>query len=163
MNYKMNTKTSSRQVIYIDGNTVRRQDYYVAEPQQFTEERRKINRRINADVQKKPLGINLISVAGILLATMIVLLLCVNYVQMQTDIRIRVGMINELEDELAGLIAENKALENVAKSYIDLDYVYEEAVKMGMGYPKKDQIVYYEDENAEYVRQYGKISAAGRQ
>lgn len=155
-NYKYNL----HQITYIDGNTVRKEAVFEAPSQQpFAEEKRKINKRIA--VNTEPVKISFISMAGILVAAVITLMLCIDYVQLQTDIRVRLEKINDMEEELNSLISENKALENQVSSYIDLDYVYDVATnKLGMQYPKSNQIVYYEDVNSEYVRQYGSISPA---
>lgn len=156
-NYNYNV----RQITYIDGNTVRKEAIYTAPQQQpFTEEKRKINKRIA--VNTEPAKVSWISMAGIIAAAIITLILCIDYVQLQTNIRVRLETINGMEEELANLISENNALENQVSSYIDLDYVYEVATKeLGMVYPKSEQIVYYEDTDSEYVRQYGSISSAG--
>lgn len=156
----MVNKYNINQITYIDGNTVRKEAVYTLPSQQpFTEEKRKINKRIS--VNNEPKSISWISMVGILVAMIITLMVCVEYVQLQTDIRVRRENINVMEEELATLLSENKALENQVSSYIDLDYVYEIATtQLGMGYPKADQIVYYEDVNSEYVRQYGSISSA---
>jgi len=155
-----NYNYNMRQITYIDGNTVRKEAIYTApQRQQFTEEKRKINQRIA--VNTEPVRVSLISLIGIVAAAIITLVLCIDYVQLQTNIRVRLETINEMEDNLANLISENNALENQVSSYIDLDYVYEVATKeLGMVYPKSEQIVYYEDTNSEYVRQYGSISSA---
>ena len=155
-----NYKYDLRQITYIDGNTVRKEAVFAPPSQQpFTEEKKKINKRIA--VNKEPARISWISMVGILVAAAITLGLCIDYVQLQTDIRVRLENINELEAELNGLVSENRALENQVSSYIDLDYVYGVATEeLGMQYPKSNQIVYYEDVNSEYVRQYGEISSA---
>ncbi len=154
-----NYKYDMRQITYIDGNTVRKEAVFTSPSQQpFTEEKRKINKRIA--VNKEPARISWISMVGILVAVVITLMLCIEYVQLQTDIRVRLENINDMEDELNSLLSENRALENQVSSYIDLDYVYDVATtQLGMQYPKSDQIVYYEDVNSEYVRQYGSISS----
>lgn len=146
-----------RHTIYIDGNTVRMEDVYITPPQPFTEQKRKINKRIAA--QEHPAGISFLSLAGIIAATVITLILCIDYVQLQSDIRVSLNTINSMEEELANLTAENKALEKQVGSYIDLNYVYQVATEeLGMCYPTEEQVVYYESTASEYVRQYGAIS-----
>jgi len=103
-----------------------------------------------------------IAAVGILVAAVIILTLCVDYIQLQTDIKVRLDNINSMEAELAELIAGNNVLEKQVNSYIDLDYVYEVATtELGMRYPVNGQIVYYEGTDSEYVRQYGSISGVG--
>ena len=41
---------------------------------------------------------------------------------------------------------------------MDLQYIYQVATEeLGMTYPKKGQVLEYENTSAEYVRQYGEI------
>ncbi len=149
-----------RENVYIDGNTVRKEMVDLPVQQPFSEHKRQINQRMAAD--HRAYGMSPVFALGIVVAVVIILVLCVDYVQLQTDIRVRLNNINSMEDELASLISENKVLENQVSSYIDLDYVYDVATtELGMRYPSNGQIVYYEGTDSEYVRQYGAISEPG--
>lgn len=149
-----------RENVYIDGNTVRREMVDLPVQQPFSERKRQINRRMAAD--HRAYGMSPVFALGIVVAVVIILFVCVDYIQLQTNIRVRLNNINRMEDELAELISENKVLENQVSSYIDLDYVYDIATtELGMRYPSNGQVVYYEGTESEYVRQYGSISEAG--
>lgn len=149
-----------REDVYIEGNTARKEIVDLPIQQPFSEHKRQINNRMAAD--HRACGMSPLFAVGIVVAVVIILFLCVDYVQLQTDIRVRLNSINSMEDELAELISENKVLENQVSSYIDLDSVYDIATKeLGMCYPVNGQIVYYEGTDSEYVRQYGSISEVG--
>ena len=149
-----------RENVYIDGNTVRKEMVDLPVQQPFSEHRKQINRRMAAD--HRAYGMSPVFALGIIAAVVIILFLCVDYIQLQTDIRVRLDNINSMEDELAELISENKVLENQVSSYIDLDYVYDVATtELGMCYPTNGQVVYYDGTDSEYVRQYGSISEVG--
>jgi len=146
--------------VHIDGNTVRKTTVKVDVQKPFEEHKKQINKRITGGIKES--GISPIFAVGILVAAVIILTLCVDYIQLQTDIKVRLDNINSMEAELAELIAGNNVLEKQVNSYIDLDYVYEVATtELGMRYPTNSQVVYYESSNPEYVRQYGYISENG--
>ena len=147
-------------VMYIDGNTVRKEMVALPVHKPFVEHKKKINRRLSA--AEKPANLGVLSVLGIVVAAIITLLLCIDYVQLQTDTRVRLENINKLEEELASLVSANKLLESEVTSYIDLDYVYNVATEeLGMRYPTNAQIIYYTSTESEYVRQFGEISEVG--
>jgi len=149
-----------RKNVYIDGNTVRKEMVDLPVQQPFSEHKKQINRRMAAD--HRAYGMSPVFALGIIVAVAIIMVLCVDYIQLQADIKVRLNNINSMEDELAALISENKVLENQVSSYIDLDYVYDVATtELGMRYPVNGQIVYYEGTDSEYVRQYGSISGVG--
>ena len=84
--------------------------------------------------------------------------ICVQYVQLQTEVMVRLETINSYEAELSNMIAQNNELEASINNYMDLQYIYQVATEeLGMTYPKKGQVLEYENTSAEYVRQYGEI------
>lgn len=156
----MKQETYWKENLHVDGNTVRKTTVKVDVQKPFDEHKKKINRRI-AGVHKES-SVSPAFALVILGAAVVILTLCINYIQLQTDIRVRLNNINSMEAELANLISENNVLEKQVSSYIDLDEVYDIATKeLGMRYPTNNQIVYYESTNPEYVRQYGAISKVG--
>lgn len=84
--------------------------------------------------------------------------ICVQYVQLQTEVMVRLESINAYEVELNNMVAQNNELEASINNYIDLQYIYQVATEeLGMTYPKQGQVLEYENSSAEYVRQYGEI------
>lgn len=83
---------------------------------------------------------------------------CVGYVQLQTEVSVRLETISTYEVELNHLKAQNKDLEASIHNYMDLQHIYQVATEeLGMTYPQKEQISEYENSSAEYVHQYGEI------
>ena len=153
-------KTYLQDDIYIDGNTARRAMVEIEIQEPVGDRKKRINKRMAPNPALS--SMSPVFAMGIVIAVAIILCLCVDYVQLQTDIKVRLDNINSMEAELANLISENKALEKQVSSYIDLDYVYDVATtELGMRYPSNGQVVYYESTNSEYVRQYGTISENG--
>ena len=82
------------------------------------------------------------------------LYICVNYIQIQSSMTVRMDTIKDLEQELEALKTENDTLETRINTYIDLDYVYKVATEeLGMVYANKNQVLLYDKTESEYVRQ----------
>jgi len=92
------------------------------------------------------------------MAIVVTIYICIQYVQLQTEIIVHLKNINTYEVELNDLIAQNDELEASINSYMDLQHIYQVATEeLGMTYPKRGQISEYENSGSEYVRQYGSI------
>ena len=91
-------------------------------------------------------------------AAIVTLVICVQYVQLQSEITYHLKRINRLETELNDLMLLNNETDKRINLYIDLDYIYQVATQeLGMRYANKDQILRYNNSGAEYVRQYKDI------
>lgn len=120
--------------------------------QQVPKQKRVQQVKVKSRLQN-PLSVFLFGVA--IVATIYI---CVQYVQLQTEITVRLETINGYEVELNNLIAQNNELEASINNYMDLQYIYQVATEeLGMTYPRQGQISEYENTSAEYVRQYGEI------
>ena len=92
------------------------------------------------------------------LAVFCVLVICVNYLHIQSDISTRLANIEKLEKGVEQLKAENDALETRINTSIDLDYIYKVATEeLGMVYANRNQVRLYDKTESEYVRQYEDI------
>ena len=90
--------------------------------------------------------------------SLITVFLCVNFLELKSDLTTKTKKIASLESEISSLKAENDAYYNNVISSIDLDEVKEIAMKrLGMNYPKKDQIFRFSTAGNSYVRQYHKV------
>lgn len=84
--------------------------------------------------------------------------ICVQYVQLQTEVMVRLETINKYEVEFNNIVAQNNELEASISNYMDLQHIYQVATEeLGMTYPQQGQVLEYENSSAEYVRQYGEI------
>ncbi|MCR5584749.1 MAG: septum formation initiator family protein [Lachnospiraceae bacterium] len=95
--------------------------------------------------------------AGVLaVAIMVTLYICINYLQIQSDIVQLEKQITSLDNAISATESENNALESSLNTVsYDLDYVYDVAVgALGMVYPNKNEIHFYENEGSSYYRDY---------
>lgn len=147
-------KRQTPRTVYVHGNTA-----YKLEPEQAPlkppkkhmnqEQRIKVRRN-----QEKALQIDLPYLIMLVAAACCALYICVNYIQIQSNMTVRMDTIKALEQELEALKAENDALETRINTYIDLDYVYKVATEeLGMVYANKNQVLMYDKTESEYVRQ----------
>ena len=93
------------------------------------------------------------------IAATIVLLLCVNYVRLQSELTRRSKHVTALQEELADLKEENTTKYNAVVDSVNLDEIRERAInQLGMTYAAADQIV---DPASDYVKQYENIPENG--
>ncbi len=143
---------------YIEGNTVRKLNPE-REPDKSGKKRkaRKTSYRVRRN-QEKALQMDLPYVVVLMIASCCTLFICINYLQVRSDMTTRMDNIKKLEQDLDTLKTENDTLQIRINTSADLDYVYKVATEeLGMVYAGKDQILLYEQTESEYVRQYEDI------
>ena len=92
--------------------------------------------------------------AGVLVIAMA----AVSFVNLQSQITSRMRNIANLESQVTDLRADNDARYKRVTTSVDLNHVKDVAInKLGMDYPKEDQVVYYTIENSNYMDQYSDI------
>ncbi len=75
------------------------------------------------------------------------------YLQLQTQNDRKLADIQAMEDELQNLRAENNKTEQDINRDIDYEMIYNTAVEeLGMHYPGKDQVLYYNSVISEYIQ-----------
>jgi cell division protein FtsL len=130
------------------------------EQEQIRKREREIQRR-NAQIrrnQEKALQMTPGFICFIAVAAVVVLVLAVNYLQVQSTSVSLLNQIESTEEELGNLKADNALLERQLQTYVDLDHIYDVAVnELGMVHPSEDQVIYYSQVESEYVRQYDEI------
>ena len=63
-----------------------------------------------------------------------------------------------MEKELNNLTKENKVQTNQLIAALDLDEIYQTATEeLGMVRPSKNQVVYFDSNISDFVKQYGEI------
>lgn len=153
---KVQNRPVKRQGVYVDGNTVRKVSTAPktgVQPHTTAQTRKKSALR-----REKALPMNFASVAILATAAVATLVICVKYLELQSEITYRLKNINALETQLADLRSQNDELDKRVNSYIDLNYIYKVATEeMGMAYATEEQIAIYHDTGSEYIRQYGSI------
>lgn len=79
---------------------------------------------------------------------------CLQYIHLQSSITSYVDEISKLKIHLEELKAENDDMECRIKGAVDLESVKKRAMDdLGMTYAREDQIVIYESDGTDYVRQ----------
>lgn len=155
-------KTSTGNAPYVSGSAARKL-YVVQEPQRAYPEHspeKKHRKKENPTVRRETrmLPVSGISVLILTAATLLTLFICVQYVQLQTEITVRLKHINAMETQLNDLIILNNETDKRINCYVDLNYIYQVATEeLGMSYAEEEQIALYTNSGAEYVRQYENI------
>lgn len=84
--------------------------------------------------------------------------ICLNYVQLHTEINTREQRIERLRDKLEKRRSENDAMQNYISNAVSPDEIYQVATKeLGMIYAGEEQIIHYKRAENGYVRQYEEI------
>ncbi len=157
-------RSSKRQAVYVEGSAAR--NLYAlpdeGSPKSPQKHKRKPNQPARTAVRPRQ-GVTTLPLSGasvlvLTVAAVFTLIMCVQYVQLQSEITYRLKNINRLETELNELVLQNNETDNRINSFIDLDYIYRVATQeLGMRYANKNQIYKYNNSGAEYIRQYKEI------
>lgn len=82
-------------------------------------------------------------------------IVCVQYIRLQSSLTTYVNTISAMEIELQSLKAENDDYESRIKGAIGLENIKKRAMdELGMTYASDDQIVVYNSDGTDYVRQF---------
>lgn len=146
---------------YIEGNAVRHLQEVPKRTQTEHENRdQKLRNHVRRN-REKALQINMGYVIFLAAATIAVVVFCVNYLKIQSEITGSISKIAEMESELLDLKSENDESYNRIMSSIDLEHIKQVAIQdLGMVYATEDQVVMYESKGSDYVRQYQNIPEA---
>ena len=139
---------------YIDGNTVRQGN---PARRQETQRRQIANESVR---ELKALSMNGMSVFCMGMISLACILMCVVYLNVQSQISESRSNISELKTQISTVQSQNDALSYSINSYIDTDYIYKTAKKdLGMKQAGENQIVTYHSSDSGYMVQYGEIPA----
>ena len=148
--------------MYIYGNVVPKPEYT---PKRQVQEPSKPQKKVSHQVRtnrRRALRMSPAYVLVIAVATMMALLICVNYVKLQSRMTSYSKNITALQKEFADLKEENNTRYNAVMDSVNLEEVRERAQeKLGMVYADADQIVEYQSPSTDYVRQYESIPKDG--
>ena len=88
------------------------------------------------------------------LAMIVTVVVCIQYLMLRSDVTNKVKELARLEAQLNEMKAENDDTENRITGAVDLEEgKYRAMNELGMQYAHSDQIVAYECEDTDYVRQ----------
>lgn len=157
---------------YIEGNTVRKM---APAPQRRSEEiHRELERKQEKDRireerqrqariaarrnQQKALQMSPGYVAFLAAAMAAMVGVCGVYLKLQSDIANRMKTVAALENQVTDLKTDNDATLKRINTSIDLESVKNTAInELGMVYPGREQIVYFQIDTADYMNQYEDI------
>ncbi len=148
---------------YVEGNTVRKLETLPERmPREREEkERREKERRANRAARANRQRAMQMGPGYVLFLTMAVMMtvgVCMLYVQLQSDITERTKNTAVLESKILDLRTDNDAAIRRLETSVNMDEVRNKALNdMGMIYPTKDQIIYYNVDNEDYMNQYQDI------
>ena len=128
---------------YMYGNVVAKPEYEPKKNRSSVKRRKKVSRQVQKN-RNRALHMNAAYVVFLTIAATIVLLLCVNYVRLQSELTKHSKNVTALQEELADLKEENTTIN-----------------QLGMTYATPDQIVEYDNPASDYVKQYENIPENG--
>ena len=135
---------------YVYGNTARALrpiEKEVRSPKRLSSRSR---RNIDRDTGMNPAFMLFMTLAMVLTG-----IVCVQYIRLQSSLTTYVNTISTMERELQSLRAENDDYESRIKGAIGLENIKKRAMdELGMTYASDDQIVIYNSDGTDYVRQF---------
>ncbi len=146
---------SGRTYVYVDGTAVRKLQ---AVPQPREREQVPAASQRTKQNRERALSMNLAYVLFLTAAAVVSVFMCVNFLQLQAKETRLQKEVTSLEAQLDAAILENDSDYNRIMTGVDMEHVKNVAMdELGMVYAKKSQIVTYEIENSDYVRQYTEV------
>ena len=146
--------TMRRQQRAIEGNTARKVQTLEYPSRERQPERRERRHEEKSNVQY----VNVLYMIFLAAASCMVLWSCVNYLQLQAETTSRVKHIASLETELEDLRKENNDNYTRIMTSVDLDHIRDVAInELGMVYAEPNQVILYDGDTDDYVRQNGSI------
>ena len=147
----------------IDGNNARQlQPSYIPEEEQYEVPEMPERVAPARHPKKHPLdGIDFFLFSVLLAATIVTMLVCFDYLKVQSNITTMEKNIAVLESSIIDTQKANKAAKEELEASVDLSYIYDVATKeLGMVQPEKEQIQTYKDNKSDMVRQYSQVPEA---
>ncbi|MCI8354242.1 MAG: cell division protein FtsL [Lachnospiraceae bacterium] len=141
--------------MYVQGNTARKLQ---AVPSQYERTTIKKDNRAVQKNRDKALHMNVGYVLFLVAAMMMAGLMLTWYLTLQSDITNSIKNVARLESELNSLKLDNDERYSRINSDINLEEVRRVAIQeLGMQYAREGQIITYNGEDNDYVRQTGDI------
>lgn len=148
------TTENRRTYAYVDGTAVRK----IQSVPEKRQERPVKTSRTTRKNRERALQMNLGYVLFLTAAAVITVFMCVNYLQLQAKGTKLQKEVTALETQLDSAKLQNDSEYNRIMANVDMEHVKDVAMnELGMVRAKKSQIVTYEIEDSDYVRQYSEI------
>ena len=158
---RSNMEMFAEKQAYQYGNVVVQPDYTPRRQESPTRPKKQVSRQVRRN-RRQALHMSSAYVVFLALAAIIALIVCVNYVRLQSSITSRSKNITALQEELADLKEENTTKYNAVMDSVNLEEIRQKAEEeLGMVYASPDQIVEYDDPATDYVKKYEDIPENG--
>jgi cell division protein FtsL len=136
---------------YIEGSAVRKNTRYADVSQREF-------RQIKNNYKVKPVPMNKGYILVMAVSIVLVCIVLMGYVKLQSEMTNHISNISSLESELNEKKLANDETYTKIMSSVDLEEIKRIAVsELGMKYAKEGQVIEYEGEGNDYVRQYSDI------
>jgi len=123
--------------------------------------KKKVSRQVRRN-RKLALHMNSTYVVFLAVAAVMALVVCVNYVELQSRITDSSKNVTAMQEELADLKEENNAKFNAVMDSVNLDEIRDRAQnQLGMVYASPEQIVEYDKPATDFVTQFEEIPEDG--
>ncbi len=144
---------------YTDGNTVRRVQRQVNAAPNYNEPERR--QEIHKRTYKKPnegLTINIPYVMFLLVAASAIIISCMQYINLSSEIDKTSTSIVSMENSIDTLKAQNDAVEYDIDSSVDMNEIIRIATEeLGMIQVTEDSIRFYTSTEGEYMKQFSDV------
>lgn len=145
---------------YVYGSVVR-QPSYEPEKRANKPQKRKTSRQVKKN-RRQALTMSRGYVVFMALAAVLMLLVCIKYVNLQSANMSHAKKIAVMEEELANLKEENTTRHNAIVDSVNLEQVRKKAKnKLGMVDATDSQVIEYKKPSLNYVKQYESIPKEG--
>ena len=147
-------ETAYRNHVYVQGNTARRLQVV---PRQEQMPVKKVSARTRRN-RERAKHMNIVTVLTMATAMVVAGIILTWYLILQSDITNSIKRIASLESQLNEMKRENDENYNRITSNIDLEEVKRVAIQeLGMRYAEEGQIITFNGEGSDYIRQTGDI------
>lgn len=154
-------KNAYRSSIYVQGNTAARRQVERTRMYALPAERKMPERKTAHNVRRnreRALYMNVGYVLFLVTAMVTAAIILTGYLRLQSDITNSIKHISQMESRLNELKLENDENYSRITSSVNLEEVKRVAIQeLGMRYAEEGQIVTFDGEGSDYVRQTGEI------
>lgn len=147
--------------MYVYGSAVPKPVYEPERREYQPKRRRKVSSQVKEN-RRQAMGISKAYVVFLTFAAVLMLIVCVNYVQLRSELTSRSKHITALQEELVSLNEENTTKYNSIVDAVNLEEIREKAInELGMVYAADSQVVEYDNPTGDYIKQYDQIPEEG--
>lgn len=161
-NRRSDYRGRNQRQFYVYGNAVRQAEPV---PERAPKTRPSQPRRTSRQVvrnRNRAMSISPAYAVFLTVAAVCAVMVCVFYLNLQSDVVSRSEHITALQEELAGLTEANDTRYNAAADSVNLQTVQDRAVnEMGMVYASEGTVIEYDSPSRDYVKQYSEIPESG--